>query len=276
MSVIVFSGNEISDWYVPALMRVMQDGDRVSPRGKPNRELRLCVLQTSTWQTLAKAGVDYKFALAEAMAVICGWNDVKWLKRFNPRIDQFSDDGRTFHGSYGVRMNNQLDHVIERLKLDNDSRQAVVNIWMGADSWTASKDLPCNTQVYLKIRNGRLDLTVMRRSADLIWGVPYDHHVFFALLTVVASELGVAPGVLTEVIDSLHVYEPEANFYDEGRVGKALLATKREMFPHWFDVAGMSLGCVRSTLAVVRCQVEGYRARSPHPLVTYLEEKVAK
>lgn len=241
---------------------------RVNPRGKSNLELRPVVLRTERWGALAKAGVSYKFACAEAMAVVCGWNDVAWLKRFNPRIAEFSDDGKTFHGSYGIRMNYQMNHALERLKMDKDSRQAVVNIWLGADSWTTSKDLPCNTQVYLKIRNNALDLTVMRRSADIVWGVPYDHHVFFALLHVLAAELNVNPGYLTEFIDSFHVYDDGAGFYDKDRIEKALHA-EHMVVPHWWDFKGKTWSQARDLLHLVRRCLEE-NITDGHPLKEYL------
>jgi len=268
---IAIEKRTISDWYTH-LVGVCLGGEPVSPRGKPNKEVRPVMIVTEEWSCL-KPGISYKFALAEAMAVVCGWDDVAWLARFNPRISQFSDNGETFYGSYGVRLAfadhslatkyqmDQLEDGLLRLKKDIESRQVVMNIWTPYDLRAVSKDLPCNTQLLVKVRDNRLFLSVVRRSSDIIWGVPYDHHVFWALLYTLANDLGVQPGHLTEYIDSLHVYEEAANFYDSGRVQKALRSTNKLM-PHPWPNA--DLKTTRALLSDVRAVVQGDDILTPY------------
>ena len=66
------------------------------------------------------------FHLMESLWMLAGRNDVEWISKYNKRISQYSDDGKTFHGAYGHRWRNhfkggpkefkdQLDQVMIRL-----------------------------------------------------------------------------------------------------------------------------------------------------------------
>lgn len=232
---IAGSWDRIGDCYAWLVREVEEKGQRVVPRRKPNREVRPVLIKTDRWGCLKGSGVDYRFATAEGMAWLCGWDDVAWLKAFRPSIDRFSDDGKIFHGAYGKRLGFQggsLGKALQVLQADQDSRQVVANIWSNVfDLGETSKDLPCNTQLLLKVRpqaqhtaqtpHPALHLTVVVRSQDLVWGFPYDHHGWWLVLHTLASCLDVDPGCLTQVIDSLHVYEPEAGFYTADKVTRA-------------------------------------------------------
>ena len=206
--------------------RVQAEGALTDPRGLTCHELRPVLIESSEPRSCMMAGKDlnYRFALAEYMAMLCGWDDVEWLARFMPSIRNFAEDDGHFHGGYGVRMNNprsfvQIGKLLTRAP---DSRQAVINLWDIRLAIPAKKkDHPCNTQVYFKVRDGYLDVTVFRRSADVIWGVPYDHFVFGMLLCHMARLLHVKEGVLREYIDSLHLYAADAGFYNVARIERA-------------------------------------------------------
>lgn len=254
----LFNGRTLSDVYKEMVETVQQHGVLVTPRGKPNFEIRPAALVTEEWGCLKKAGVNYRLACAEAMAYVCGWEDVPWLARFSENVRQFSDNASTFYGAYGARMKRQLPIAVEELRREIDGRQVVVGIWESRDLGTKTKDLPCNTQLLLKKREGKLHMMVVRRSSDLIWGVPYDHHAFWALLHVLAKAALCLPGQLVEVIDSLHVYLPSANFYPQERVAQAMRAEHTQV-PHPWKVYD-DLALTRATFALVRDQVEGWPA----------------
>lgn len=216
-----FSGGHLAEFYPHAVNKVQTFGSLVTPRFKPCHELRPVAFTTYRWTCTALPGVNYRFAYAEFMAILCGWDDVEWLQRFNKNISQFSDDGVTFYGAYGPRVFYQLQGAITHLCQDPDSRQGMAAIWEARDLTKATKDVPCNTHFYLKIRDGQLHMTLSRRSADIIWGVPYDNYVFGLLLTHLADCLQVQTGSLVEVIDSLHVYTPDAGYYTAARIEQA-------------------------------------------------------
>lgn len=221
-----FDGRHIAEFYSTVVDEIKTSGVLTIPRYKPCLELRPVTFTTYEWTGFALPGVNYRFAYAEFMALVCGWQDVEWLARFNKNVAQFSDDGVVFYGAYGPRLFRQLVNVLGVLIDDPDSRQAVCSIWEPKDLLADTKDKPCNTQFYLKVRDNALHLTLLRRSADIIWGVPYDNFIWGMLLTHLAQCLNVKTGALVEVIDSLHLYTPHAGYYTAARIEKAVGPSK--------------------------------------------------
>lgn len=154
------------------------------------------------------------YHLYESLWMLAGHRDVQRLAYYVPSIDQFSDDGRTFFGAYGYRLRtansvDQLGAVLRLLRKDPDSRRGVLGLWRPSDWEEAetTKDLPCNTTAYVKLRDGRLNLTVCNRSNDAVWGCFGANAVQFSfLLQYLAGALGVPVGAYHQVSDSLHVY----------------------------------------------------------------------
>ena len=82
------------------------------------------------------------------------------------------------------------------------------NPWGDLDS--SSIDIPCNTNIYFKIREGELQMTVCNRSNDMIWGAYGANAVHMAVLQeYVAAQLDVPMGKYYQISDSFHVYENE-------------------------------------------------------------------
>ena len=165
------------------------------------------------------------FHLMESMWILAGRQDTKFLCEFNSQMINYSDDGKTFNAPYGFRLRNstdsgncdedQLETIIDILKKDPNSRQAIGQIWDPADlSNFETKDKACNMQVVFRIRKngtpfdkGVLDLTVYNRSNDIIWGA-YGANIvqFSTLLEYVAARVGISMGTYTQVSNSYHVY----------------------------------------------------------------------
>jgi len=153
------------------------------------------------------------FHFFEALWVLAGRDDVEFLAQFNKNISNYSDDGKTFHAPYGYRLRkafgvDQLLEVIKVLRKDNATRQAVLQIWYAPyDLNVVSKDIPCNDMVFLKIRDGKLNMTVCCRSNDVIWGAYGANAVQFStLLEFIAKSVGVNVGTYAQVSDSFHIY----------------------------------------------------------------------
>jgi hypothetical protein len=89
-----------------------------------------------------------------------------------------------------------------------DSRRVVLQMWDPVnDLDSPSKDIPCNTNIYFKIRGGELQMTVCNRSNDMIWGAYGANAVHMSVLQeYIAAALGVYIGPYYQVSDSFHVY----------------------------------------------------------------------
>jgi len=125
------------------------------------------------------------FHLMESLWMLAGRNDVEWISKYNKRISDYSDNGKTFHGAYGHRWRNhfrggpkefkdQLDQVMIRLHKFPNDRRAVVSMWdpnVDLVMHNDGKDYPCNTQIFFSKRDKVLNMTVINRSNDIVWGL---------------------------------------------------------------------------------------------------------
>lgn len=153
------------------------------------------------------------FHLMECLWICSGRRDVGFLKNFNRNIGQFSDNGELFNAAYGYRMRyhfgrDQLLEVIQTLKEDSNSRQAVIQLWDSEDLRKKTLDKCCNTQLVFDIVRDRVNLTVFNRSNDFWWGNAGSNIVHFSfLLEVVALAVGKPLGRLRTMINNLHIYD---------------------------------------------------------------------
>jgi thymidylate synthase len=186
----------------------------VAPRGRETIEITEPVLTTYTNPeecVLTEPNRDAHpfFHLYEALYLLAGKNEVSRLTYYLPRFAEFTDDGLTFFGAYGYRLCFQINGLVDLLIHDPDSRRGVLHIGYPTDGNRAvmTKDLPCNQTVFVKIRNGVLNMTVCNRSNDACWGAYGTNAVQFSfLLQYLAARLNVRVGTYCQFSDSLHVY----------------------------------------------------------------------
>lgn len=171
------------------------------------------------------------FHLMEGLWMLAGRNDVAWIEQFNKRMMSYSDDGHTFHAAYGYRwrhhfdleggagedFTDQIEKAVLMLQDDPTSRRVVIQMWdPRSDLWSPAevaskgsvpKDLPCNTSIYLKIRDGELVMTVANRSNDIVWGCYGANVVHMSMLQeYLAGRVGVRVGPYHQISDSWHAY----------------------------------------------------------------------
>jgi thymidylate synthase len=151
----------------------------------------------------------------EALWMLAGRNDIAYMTNLAASFINFSDDGKTQHGAYGRRWRSwfggdQLLSVIGQLKADPESRRCVITMWDPASDLgrLQSKDLPCNTHIYPRINlDGALDITVLNRSNDIVWGCYGANAVHFAFLQeYLAAAIGVRVGRYWQVSNNWHAY----------------------------------------------------------------------
>lgn len=132
--------------------------------------------------------------------------------------EEFLVDGK-FDYSYNERMwanpmgGGYLGRVIEELKRNPDTRQAVVLIHEPNDSFGlgGKKRIPCSMYYDFLIRkNGQgeyqLNICYHQRSADFVTHFGNDVWLACRLMEWVAKQIGAQPGYLYHTIDSLHSY----------------------------------------------------------------------
>lgn len=156
------------------------------------------------------------FHLMEALWMLAGDSDVKWLSQFSNNISNYAEPDGHIWGAYGARWRNwfgegeydQLPIVIETLRRDPTTRQAVLQMWDPTSDLEGSwRDRPCNTAVYFDGRGGKLNMTVTCRSNDILWGCYGPNAVHFSVLQeVVAHGAGLPVGVYRQFSNNWHAY----------------------------------------------------------------------
>jgi len=209
----VIIANTPDEGLTSGLKALLFEGQNVRPRGAETLEFPTPVTtvypdprQRVIFNEVRNANPF--FHMMEALWILAGREDVAWLKIFNRKIGDYSDNGVTFHAPYGKRIAGQIDRVVDLLRRDPDSRRAVLQIWdHNRDLGKDSLDIPCNDLVFLKIRGGRLNMTVSCRSNDIVWGCYGANVVQFSMLhEYLANRLYVDVGTYNQVSDSYHAY----------------------------------------------------------------------
>jgi thymidylate synthase len=181
---------EFRKLYHETIASILQMGEKACPRGTVTREIRHWPMISGDHSKplilIPGRNINYAFAIRELIWMLNGSNLLAQLIPYNPRMQRWSDDGQVLHGAYGPRMRrwevnglreeqvdwvkkgsmrgdaeptvDQLRAAIMTLKLDRDSRQAVVSIWNPEkDAIYKTKDLPCNTQLMFLVRDNKLE-----------------------------------------------------------------------------------------------------------------------
>jgi len=217
MNPILIQANNSESAWIECLKLLFEKGKTVAPRGMvtiegspgilvmENPDSRVILNPVRKW--------NLGFGILEALWIMCGRNEANRVTLFNRDIGKFSDDGVTFHGAYGKRIIhdgiNQIKTVINSLKKDKDSRQAIITIYDHVLDEQPTKDRACSLNLMFLIREGRLDLIANMRSNDIIRGFPYDSFNFSFLQNIIANELGIPLGSYTHISNSMHLYETD-------------------------------------------------------------------
>lgn len=190
-----------------------------APRGQWTRDLgpTIIVLESPYDALPLDCGrrPNPKIAAAEAVQLIGGYSDPNLTVWSSPNFRTYQEDSGDFYGAYGKRIGLQLNHAINKLIDDPDSRQAVISVWdPDLDNVPGKRDYPCTVAMNFAILDGKLEMRVVMRSNDVWLGLPYDMFQFTQLQLTVASCLALDPGPYTHSAWSLHLYERDADKVD--------------------------------------------------------------
>jgi thymidylate synthase len=198
--------------YVNLVQHVLKYGKEAAPRGMKTREIEDAIIRINDVRHTLPLGVGRGtvpgIGAVEACQLLAGAATPKLVMAVGPMFKNYAEDNGMFHGAYGARTQDQYGPVIERLKKDPDSRQAVVTIWDPVlDLLPEKRDYPCTVLHQFRIRDNKLNMSVYMRSNDVWLGAAYDFFQFTRVQIAMASVLGVAPGSYAHHVGSLHIYE---------------------------------------------------------------------
>lgn len=235
----VIHATNVNDAFVKGAALLRNYGVKSNSRAGPVTTMPVPVTTVYTFPTervLFNAHRDANpfFHFFEALWMLNGMDDATWLDQFVGDFSvRFAEEGGIQWGAYGHRWRNhfnhdQLDGIVDLLTANPDDRRAVIQMWdVDWDLGTNVKDVPCNTHIYPRIVNGRLDITVCCRSNDMIWGAYGSNMVHFSMLQeYLAGRIGVDVGLYYQISNNMHVYDATADKLDAPFNGDAYPGTE--------------------------------------------------
>lgn len=144
--------------------------------------------------------------------------DVSELQKHAPIWKRMHGGDCQVNSNYGWlwNRNKQLQKVIEKLEDNPDTRQAWLTLYDGKEMDDYDYDTPCTLNIGFKLEylsQKTLNMTVMMRSNDLIFGFCNDQYCFSQLQKYVASRIGATVGTYYHFAQDLHIYLPSTKVY---------------------------------------------------------------
>src|SRR3989338_1790845 len=99
----------------------------------------------------------------------------------------------------------QIQAAIDLIKKDPSSRRIIVNAWNVGDLERMVLP-PCHAFFQFYVAQGRLDCQLYQRSADVALGVPFNIASYALLMTMMAQECNLTPGVFVHTLGDTHIY----------------------------------------------------------------------
>jgi len=154
----------------------------------------------------------YDYADAEWKWYLSEDNNISKLGDIYGKIPQIwknmANEFGEVNSNYGWQWgrNNQIDHVVNLLKYNPDTRQAAISIYDCKEYKDYKTDTPCTYAVQFTILHGRLDMCVVMRSNDLWYGFCNDQYCFSKLQEMISLELKIEPGTYYHFAHNMHLY----------------------------------------------------------------------
>lgn len=143
---------------------------------------------------------------------------VEELKKHAPLWDTMHGGNNIVNSNYGWQWSRsqQLQHAIDLLRNNHHTRQAWVSIYDGKEHRDYEFDAPCTIGIGFNVKENQygeliLNMSVLMRSNDLVYGFCNDQYCFSKLQEYVASELGMRMGEYYHFAADMHIYKQHFN-----------------------------------------------------------------
>jgi len=162
--------------------------------------------------TSTKRDWKHKYAEAEWQWYLSGNRNISKLGEIygkTPEIwKRMANANGDVNSNYGWqwKRNNQIDYVIDLLKRQPDTRQAVITILDMKEHDTFTFDTPCTYAIQFTIVKNKLNMCVTMRSNDLWYGFCNDQYQFSKLQEMMSNELEIEIGTYYHFAHNLHLY----------------------------------------------------------------------
>jgi thymidylate synthase len=152
----------------------------------------------------------------ELLWFIKGETNIRYLKENGVSIwDEWADDEGELGPVYGKQWRrwetregatiDQLNHVIEQIRTNPDSRRLIVSAW-NVGELDRMALAPCHLLFQFYVAAGALSCQLYQRSADSFLGVPYNITSYSLLTSMIAQQCGLDVGEFIWTGGDCHIY----------------------------------------------------------------------
>lgn len=169
---------------------------------------------SSGYPLLTTKKVHFHSVIHELVWMLNGDTNVAYLNDNKVTIwNEWADKDGSLGPVYGSQWRNwngekidQISDAVNLLKTDPNSRRNIVTAW-NPSRIKEMKLPPCHSFFQLRVLDGKVDLHLYQRSADLFLGVPFNIASYAALLMAFSVQSGYKPGRLLITYGDLHIYK---------------------------------------------------------------------
>jgi len=220
-----------NDTFKKIIKDIKQDGQLSQPRDMQVRELTIDQREFDPKFTIAdfkSRAFNYKYFAGELAWYLMKDRDIDYISKFSGFWKHITNPGTNeINSNYGsLIFNDQLQWVIDSLKADKNTRQAIAFLNQPKYQFEGNKDFVCTMYMNFFIRDNKLNMKVQMRSNDIFYGLTFDAPFFSFVYQHVLMELqkdyvDLDFGTYHHCADNIHFYERHFELadkiLDEGR-----------------------------------------------------------
>jgi len=163
--------------------------------------------------------------IVELLWFLRGDTNVKWLQDRKVSIwDEWAASDGELGPVYGKQWRrwetpdggaiDQIAALVKEIREKPASRRQIVSAWNPADLPQMAL-APCHCLFQTRVANGRLDLQLYQRSADVFLGVPFNIASYALLVHILAQQCDLEPGTFVWTGGDCHLY---SNHLEQARL----------------------------------------------------------
>jgi thymidylate synthase len=229
-----------SETFKELITRIDQDGELSQPRDMKVKEVILADFPINPIEPIAEFTArpfNWKYFAGELAWYLHRDRSIDYINDYSKFWSKLTNPGTNeINSNYGslVITDEQFGWVIESLKKDINSRQAIMFFNQPKFQFEGNKDFVCTMYANFFVRNNRLHMKVQMRSNDIFFGLTFDAPFFSFLMQSVYLILkdeypNLELGQYFHFADNLHFYERHFELADAIRKDELTSYSKLEL-----------------------------------------------
>lgn len=214
-----------SKTFIDIINHIKDQGVETQPRDLKVKEVSLADFEIDPKYPIADfpdRAFNWKYLAGELAWYLHRNNNIEYINQYSKFWNNITNPGTNeVNSNYGTLVINdeQFSWVIESLKKDPSSRQAIMFFNQPKFQFEGNKDFVCTMYANFFIRNNTLMMKVQMRSNDIFYGLTFDAPFFSFLMQSVYHILlkdmpNLQLGYYFHYADNLHYYERHFDLAD--------------------------------------------------------------